>query len=120
MDKNNGDRSRPDKGPDLAPPHSKPPSTRVGREAPKYLLRLPHELRDWLQREANINGRSLNSEIIQRLEASRVGQEGGTRRALAEQPRGDYTMMTELERSIMTVVKRLSPEKQLALLSLFK
>ncbi len=33
-------------------------------------IRLPHELREWLKAEAERNRRSLNSEIVARLEAS--------------------------------------------------
>lgn len=37
-------------------------------------VRLPAELREWLKLQAEINLRSLNSEIVARLEASRVEQ----------------------------------------------
>jgi len=33
-------------------------------EADRMLLRLPHELMDWIQKEAKRNGASKNSEII--------------------------------------------------------
>lgn len=37
---------------------------------PPYSLRLPEDLRDFLEEEAKKNGRSLHSEIIFRLEAT--------------------------------------------------
>lgn len=51
----------------------------VGRGSPAVQLRLPDELKAWLQHEAIDNRRSLNSEILVRLEQSRAQQ-------LAQQP----------------------------------
>lgn len=53
----------------------------VGRGSPAVQLRLPDELKAWLQHEAIDNRRSLNSEILVRLEQSRAQQ-------LAQQPHG--------------------------------
>ena len=67
-------------GTGLKVPLNQKPQGRVGREAPKSLLRLPQDLRDYLSKEANLNGRSVNSEIINRLELSRQRQNGARQR----------------------------------------
>lgn len=41
------------------------------RQISPLQIRLPHELREWLKVEAERNRRSLNSEVVARLEASR-------------------------------------------------
>ncbi|MGB3881990.1 MAG: Arc family DNA-binding protein [Diaphorobacter nitroreducens] len=53
----------------------------VGRGSPAAQVRLPDELKAWLQHEAIDNRRSLNSEIVVRLEQSRAQQ-------LAQEPKG--------------------------------
>ncbi len=47
----------------------------VGRGSPAAMLRLPDELKRWLHHQAIDNRRSLNSEILVRLEQSRKQQE---------------------------------------------
>ena len=47
----------------------------AGRGSPVAQVRLPDELKAWLQHEAIDNRRSLNSEILVRLEQSRAQQE---------------------------------------------
>lgn len=37
----------------------------------KFTLRLPEELSQWLEQQANANDRSLNAEIVSRLRRSR-------------------------------------------------
>lgn len=44
-------------------------------QAQSYPLRVPDDLKRWLQRAAVDNRRSLNSEIIVRLEQSRIQQQ---------------------------------------------
>ncbi len=84
---------------------------------------MPPELKERLGREAEINGRSLNAEIVDRLRKSLE-----TRPPLslvgegyqAQQPREGYDAITDIERQLLTIFRRLPVEKQLALLSLFK
>lgn len=96
----------------------------VGREAPRYLLRLPIEVREALQKQANMNGRSVNSEIVHRLITSldrqtEVEQKGYM--AAEESPAlAKHAAQTDSERMMLAMFKRWPPEKQLALLSLFK
>lgn len=45
------------------------------RKAPQTNLRMSHELKDWLQKKAEDNFRSMNSEVIARLEESRRREE---------------------------------------------
>lgn len=42
-------------------------------------LKLPLELKTWLQQQAEFNRRSLNSEVVYRLEQSRQKSEGQNR-----------------------------------------
>lgn len=53
----------------------------VSRGSPVAQVRLPEELKSWLQHEAIDNRRSLNSEIVVRLEQSRAAQQ-------SKQPQG--------------------------------
>lgn len=41
-------------------------------QIPAFPLRMPAELRDWLEQAAGENGRSLNSEIVQLLKEFRA------------------------------------------------
>lgn len=96
------------------------------------LLRLPAELKAALTRQALASGRRITAEINIRLVNSLRETQGraqgpvhhypGSARAnvvhLAEDRRaGD---LTELQQAMLAVFDRLEPEKQLALLSLFK
>lgn len=47
---------------------------RTPQDQDKYVLRFPEGLRDRLKEEAAMNGRSLNAEIIFRLEESLIGR----------------------------------------------
>ena len=47
----------------------------VGRNSPAIMLRVPEDLKQWLKHQAVDNRRSLNSEVLHRLEESRAQQE---------------------------------------------
>lgn len=47
-------------------------TTKNSREADKFVVRLPDGMRDGIATQAEINGRSMNSEIINRLERSLI------------------------------------------------
>lgn len=47
----------------------------TARQQPNYPLRMPQELRDFLEREAKKNSRSLNAEIVYRLQATAQASE---------------------------------------------
>lgn len=92
--------------------------TRI-RDINPFGLRMQAELKERLEREAKINGRSLNMEIVERLRTSLElpDRQGGLQIA---QTQSSYTPdITDTERQLLTIFRRLSPEKQLALLSLF-
>lgn len=40
---------------------------KTGRESDKFALRLPNGMRDFIKREADRNNRSMNAEIVYRL-----------------------------------------------------
>lgn len=83
-------------------------------------VRMQDELKEKLTREAKINGRSLNAEIVDRLKKSiepPIRLVGDNK---VEQVQSSYPPeITDIERKLLTVFRRLPPEKQLALLSLF-
>lgn len=83
---------------------------------PTFNLRMPPDLRQHLARECGLSGRSMNAEIIHRLRVSLAPP----RADMVQEPGGEYAPQNDLERALLTVFRRLSPEKQLALLSLFK
>jgi len=77
---------------------------------------MPEDLKQRLEKKKKINGRSLNSEVVARLQAS-LGKQQHFR---AEDAGGGYTVsLSDPERQLLAIFKRLSPEKQLALISLF-
>lgn len=82
---------------------------------------MPPELKDRLHNAASINGRSLNMEIIQRLLDSLESKGKPLIESGVRQERAEYgPPLNDLEKSILAVFRRLPPEKQLALISLFK
>lgn len=93
------------------------------RDIHPFGVRMPDELKLRLDREAKINGRSLNTEIVIRLRTSLESVQVTEKSSYtAEQKQhGSYTPeITEIERQMLNVFRRMPPEKQLALLSLFK
>ena len=96
------------------------------------LLRLPQELKASLQRQANINGRRITAEINIRLRDSlnppapgiaptppRYSLDHPSSGGVLKQQSPPYAL-TDIDRAMLSVFHRLPPEKQLALLSLFK
>ena len=90
------------------------------REQSAFHVRMPEELKQQLEKESKINGRSLNAEIVNRLKTSlekqasghRVSEPGGTGYQLPE--------LTDAERQLLGIFRNMPPTKQLALISLFK
>jgi hypothetical protein len=92
----------------------------MSREYPMFGLRMPPELKDKVSREAKINGRSLNAEIVDRLRKSLeplLLTESGHK--VAQMNSSYMPELTDIERKLLTIFRRLPVEKQLALLSLF-
>ncbi len=91
---------------------------------PVFNVRMPPDMKEALGREARINGRSLNSEIVERLRLSLAPQPPavGLRSEDSAARLDAYarSSLTDPERSMLTLFRRFSPEQQLALLSLFK
>lgn len=90
------------------------------RDLPPTAVRLSPELRHQLAREAAINGRSLHAEILHRLRQSLDPDGAAAAANRVGEPRAAYAEHSDSERALLTLFKRLSPEKQLALLSLLK
>lgn len=99
------------------------------KRAPRFLLALPDDIRQSLEKVSIANGRSLTAEINIRLRDSLrlyipdlVVEEGGNT-TIVEMKKAPYRASvetTETERAMLAVFRSLPPEKQLALLSLFK
>lgn len=96
-------------------------------------VRLPPALRDALVREATIHRRSLSQEITQRLQASfaRPVKAGvaETSPAIYDTGKGSgaallaaaqHAQLNEHERLLLSLFQSLSPEKQLALLTVLR
>lgn len=98
--------------------HNEAMATKI-REINPFGLRLPPEVKRSLEREAKSNHRSLNAEIVSRLQANLNGTAPPANTA-AHNVAGYGANLTELDRAMLGVFKQLSPERQLALLSLFK
>jgi len=96
--------------------------TRV-RDINPFGLRMREELKSRLDMEAKISGRSLNAEIVHRLQLSFEKQEVVESSYTVKQPPevayGNTPEITDIERKLLTIFRRLPVEKQLALLSLF-
>ena len=82
-------------------------------------------------REAVINGRTLHAEILHRLQASLQARPGAysepasatvhtTLHDVQGPTKSPDELLSELDRAMLVVYRRMPPEKQLALLSLFK
>lgn len=102
--------------------------TKATESTPPTVVRLDAETRAQLVKLAELNGRSLSKEIIVRLLASlnakqtglpHIGHDVvGTRETPTEYKTS--AEVTTTERAMLLVFRSLPPEKQLALLSLFK
>lgn len=91
-------------------------------EQPQMTLRLPPSLRHALLREANVNGRSLNSEITLRLKASMADRPPLRSLLAREEPStaGPASDLGEPQRRLLSLYARLTTEQQLALLTFLK
>lgn len=95
---------------------------------PPTSVRLPPELRDRLAKSAAENSRTLSAEIVRRLWESAVPQPdvvatdaaGKVRYVLEAKSTGPVTAQTLSERRLLALYAQLSPEQQLALLTLLK
>jgi len=91
------------------------------RDIAPFGVRMPSELKEMLEREAKINNRSLNSEIIDRLKKGLEQQAGNANYVAPASANTDYANpLSDSERQFLGIFRRLPVEKQLALLSLFR
>jgi len=90
----------------------------------KFLVRLPSDLRDRIAQAAQLYRRSMNSEIVARLEQSLTGLPDGQNEASVEPPFFEYIESTfrrdlsDEEDSLVRVFRRLSQGQKEALLAL--
>jgi Mn-dependent DtxR family transcriptional regulator len=94
----------------------------MSRDINPFGVRMQPDLKEELEKEAKRNGRSLNAEIIDRLKRSLQFQtdivEGGY--MVREAPRAYSDDISEVEKQLLQVFRRLPIEKQLGLISLLK
>lgn len=106
--------------------HNSPVKT---RDLPITVLRLPPELRAALTREAHINRTSLNAEAIRRL--SQSIQQTATPSSLntasgpvagpsVSDAKPSVTSLNEHERLLLNLFASMTPERQLALLTVLR
>lgn len=90
------------------------------------LLRLPASLKEQLMRSAAINGRRITAEINIRLESSLKDPMPPSYSAprsparLATKEESPADLLSETDRAMLAVFRRMPVDKQLALLSLFR
>jgi len=90
----------------------------MSREIKPFGLRMPPELRELLKQHAELNRRSLNSEIVARLQTTLDPSERRSQSDATVQTH-DVVVLSDAERALLNVFRSLLPDKQLALLSLF-
>lgn len=91
------------------------------REINPFGLRLPPEVKQVLEREAEANHRSLNAEVVSRIKMTLEGPLPRAAPTAREANPVSYgEMLSDTERAMLAVFRGMSPERQLALLSLFK
>lgn len=89
------------------------------REIAPFGVRMPPELKARIEAEARANGRSMNTEVVARLWESL--QEPRKLTAMHPEPPAYMANgLSESEKLLLQLFRRMSPEKQLALLALFK
>lgn len=81
------------------------------RVADKFVVRLPDGMRERIAVLASTNHRSMNSEIIKRLEESMVGDN-------PESAAVDHEHLSKEEKAIVLTVRKLSAGKRKSLLNL--
>ncbi len=92
---------------------------KVSGDVAPFGVRFPAEVKKRLQAEADRHGRSLNAEVIARLVRSLDLQDiAKTDTYLLRDAATDT--LNDIDRAMLAVFRRMNPEKQLALLSLFK
>lgn len=101
----------------------------IARDVQPTVLRLHPDTREALVRLAKKHGRSLSKEIALRLEetlredggvASPPGEVLRTGDSVREPAPVDGWSITDMDKAMLAVFRSLPPEKQLALLSLFR
>lgn len=91
-------------------------NTVPAREADKFVVRFPEEMRERIAQVAHEHHRSMNSEIISRLDQSLV-KDGVLGNAVMQL---DDTELSLQERALLKQFRELSPRQQNALISLIE
>ena len=89
-------------------------------EVTNVLIRMPVDLKGRLQREAFVNGRKLTGEVNVRLEKSLEQTKPALVTVLQTNEKGPASALSDTDRAMLEVFRKLPPKRQLALLSLFE
>lgn len=81
------------------------------RNADKFVVRLPDGMRERIAEIARVQHRSMNSEIVRRLEESMVGDD-------PQSAAIDHEHLSKEEKAIVLTVRKLSASKRKSLLNL--
>lgn len=90
------------------------------REIAPFGLRMSPGLKERLTAESKRHGRSLNAEIVARLEASFTVKNGPRSAPVVGEPDAFYTGASKQERDMIALFRQWSAEQQLSFLVLFK
>lgn len=77
-----------------------------GRGSDQFPLRLPDGMRDRIREAAEANGRSMNAEIVARLEESFLQEQYGRYGKLFSAPEVDMIVEKTLDRAIDTLIRK--------------
>lgn len=89
-------------------------------EFTNVLIRMPVDLKGRLQREAFVNGRKLTGEVNVRLEKSLEQTKPALVTVHHTNEKGPASALSDTDRAMLEVFRKLPPKRQLALLSLFE
>lgn len=89
------------------------------REIAPFGVRMSPELKARLEAAAKINGRSLNAEVVARLQES-LELKGEQRVIGTGEPVPAYRSISDAEQKMLALYRRWSPEQQLSFLVLFR
>lgn len=96
-------------------------SAHIGQEIPPTTVRLPPDVREALVKEADINGRTLSAEIVDRLQLTLHGPDmSQAQKAEMERLAHQYLKVSDAQRMLLTMFDAMPPDKQLALLTVLR
>lgn len=94
------------------------------KRPPRFLLAMPEHIRIAIEKEAFIHHRTVTAEINSRLEdtlkVGKTGEKPSPAYITRTNEEGLASALTDTDQAMLEIFRKLPPEKQLALLSLFR